>query len=131
MNSLGEVPYLILGSFAAGLHFMFLGFLVIGGFLAWRWPGLIGLHIAAVAWAAATLTVGLPCPLTDLERYARAGAGLGEIAPEGFIEHYLTGVLYPADMEVAVQVLVFALVLCSWVGLGIRSRRRSAVLPAH
>ena len=131
MDSLGAVPYTIVVILTVALHAVFLCYLVVGGFLAWRWPATIGLHIAAVVWGAASLTVGLPCPLTDLERYARAGAGLGELPPAGFIDHYLTGVLYPAEWATAIQVLAFVAVVVSWVGLSIRSRRRSAALPAR
>jgi uncharacterized protein DUF2784 len=126
MNLLGALPYTIVVALTVTAHFAFLGYLVVGGFLAWRWPTTIGLHIAAVGWGAASLAVGLPCPLTDLERFARAGAGMAPLPPEGFIEHYLTGEWYPADCAAVVQALVFAAVLGSWVGLSLRSRTRSA-----
>ena len=67
--------------------------------------------------------------VTDLERFGRAGAGMGELAPEGFIEHYLTVVWYPADSATALQALIFVAVLGSWVGLSIRRRTRSFVSP--
>ncbi|MCB0950833.1 MAG: DUF2784 domain-containing protein [Mycobacterium sp.] len=126
MNLVGALPYTIVVVLAVVAHLVFIGYLVVGGFLAWLRPATIGLHIAVVAWGTASLMLGLPCPLTDLERFARGGAGMADLPPEGFIEHYLTGVWYPADAEVAVQVLVFITVLGSWVGLGIR-RRRAAV----
>lgn len=131
MNLIGAVPYTFVVAVAVTLHFVFLGYLVVGGFLAWRWPATIGLHIAAVAWGAASLAFGLPCPLTDLERVGRAGAGMGELPPEGFIEHYLTGVWYPADHALGVQMLVFTVVATSWVGFSIRSRGRRAGTPAQ
>ena len=113
------------------VHFAFIGYLVIGGFVAWRWPGTIAVHIPVVLWGAAGSIVGLPCPLTDLERWARAGAGMGPLPAEGFIEHYLTGVWYPSGFATGVQTLVFAAVLCSWAGVSIRSRTRSAVSQAR
>lgn len=128
MNLFGAPLYTIVVVHAIAAHFVFICYLVVGGFLAWRRPATIGLHVAVVGWGAASLTLGLPCPLTDLERFARAGAEMGELAPGGFIEHYLTGVWYPADTEVAVQALIFVAVLGSWVGLSVRRRRRSPVI---
>lgn len=127
----GALPYTIVVIVTVALHFAFLCYLVVGGFLAWRWPATIGLHLAAVIWGAASLTVGLPCPLTDLERLARARAGMGELAPAGFIDHYLDGVLYPVEWTTLIQALAFVAVLVSWVGLSIRFRRRSAASPVR
>ncbi|MCV7149883.1 DUF2784 domain-containing protein [Mycolicibacterium pyrenivorans] len=126
MNLSGALPFTIVVVFAVAMHFAFIVYLVLGGFLAWRWPATIGLHIAVVVWGAVGLALGLPCPLTDLERVARAGAGMGPLPPEGFIEHYVTGVWYPSDLGGLVQTLVFVAVLGSWVGLRIRRRTRAA-----
>ncbi len=129
MNPVGAFPYTIVVVLTVAVHFVFICYLVFGGFLAWWRPASIGLHIAVVVWGAASLSLGLPCPLTDLERFGRAGAGMGELAPEGFIEHYLTGVWYPADSATALQALIFVAVLGSWVGLSIRRRTRWFVSP--
>ena len=125
MKSYAALPYTIVVVLAVALHFVFIGYLVFGGFLAWRRPATIGLHMAVAGWGAASLTLSLPCPLTDLERFGRAGAGMGELPAEGFIEHYLTGVWYPADYTAAVQALVFCTVVGSWLGLAARRQRRS------
>jgi hypothetical protein len=128
MNSL----YIIVFAVVVAVHFAFLGYLVVGGFVALRWPHTIFLHILAVIWGGGSLTLDLPCPLTDLERWARAGAGMGPLPPEGFIAHYITGVLYPADAVGVVEAVVFAVVLVSW-GLFayavVRGRRRSSLRP--
>lgn len=130
MQFLDSLPYTIVVLCAVAVHFAFIGYLVFGGFLAWRWPATLALHGVAVLWGVASLTFGLPCPLTDLERFGRAGAGMAELPPEGFIEHYLTGVWYPADSAVAVQLLVVAVVAGSWLG-AVRRRlwSKSAVVP--
>ncbi len=105
-------------------HFAYLGYLVAGGFLAWRLPRTIIFHIPAVAWGVASISLGLPCPLTALERWARAGAGMAGLPPEGFIDHYLTGVLYPAELAPFVQTLAFGAVLLSWTVLAVRGAPR-------
>ena len=108
-------------------HFAFLGYLVVGGFGVLRWPRTFGLHVAAVLWGAGSVLLRWPCPLTGVERWARARAGMSELPPEGFISHYLTGVLYPANAVGAVQLLVFLAIAVSWVLLATRARER----PAH
>ena len=62
--------------------------------------------------------------MTGLERWARQHAGMQPLPSEGFIAHYITGVLYPADWVVAVQVLVFSIVATTWACFGWRGRRR-------
>ena len=105
-------------------HFAFLAYLVIGGFIAVRRPRTIVLHLAAVAWGIGSVVWHWPCPLTELERWARSWAGLAPLPPEGFNEHYLTGVLYPAHAVGTVQALVFTAVALSW-GLVAAARIRS------
>lgn len=95
-------------------HFAFLLYLPIGGFLALRWPRTLWLHAAAVLWGAATVALNLDCPLTDVERWARSRAGMPPISSAGFIDHYLTGQLYPAWGAGYVPLAVLAAVLTSW-----------------
>jgi Protein of Unknown function (DUF2784) len=104
-------------------HFLFIGYVVIGGFLALRWPHTIGLHVAAVLWAVVSAAGCVGCPLTGLERWARHRAGMQPLTSKGFIAHYITGILYPADWVVAVQVLVFLIVATTWARYVWRDRR--------
>jgi hypothetical protein len=97
------------------LHFALIGYVVIGGFLALRWRRTIWLHIAAVIWGIAIATNRVDCPLTWLERWARARAGMAPLPPDGFIAHYVTGVVYPVGWVVGVQLVSFAVVALSWV----------------
>jgi hypothetical protein len=117
------VSELIVAVAVAG-HFAFLGYLVAGGFLALRWPRSIGLHVAAVGWGMGSVLMSWPCPLTWLERWARAEAGMSPLPPEGFIEHYVTGEWYPATAVGAVQVLVFVIVVVSWALVVFAHRRQ-------
>lgn len=107
---------------AAGVHFAFLGYLVAGGFLAWRWPRTVVVHVAAVVWGVGSVLIGFECPLTWLENWARVSGGRPALPPEGFIAHYLTGVVYPAYAVNVVRVLVVAVVVASWVGVVRRMR---------
>ncbi len=95
-------------------HLAFVGYVVLGGFLAVRWPRTLWLHIAAAFWAMLIVVGHLDCPLTWLERRARAAAGMAPLPPDGFIAHYLAGVLYPPAWTTAVEVAVLGTVLGSW-----------------
>jgi hypothetical protein len=108
------------------LHFAFIGYVVIGGFLALRWRRTIWLHIVAVIWGIAIATKRVDCPLTWLERWARAHAGIAPLPPDGFIAHYITGVIYPVGWVVAVQLVSFAAVALSWA-LYVRRRHDRAI----
>jgi hypothetical protein len=122
--------YIIVVVVAVAAHFAFVGYLVVGGFIALRWPRTIALHVLTVIWGAASVVVNLQCPLTDLERWARARAGMAPLPSDGFIAHYITGVLYPADAVGVVEATVFALVVVSWglAGYALVARRRRSSL---
>ena len=92
-------------------HFVFLIYLPVGGLLALRWRGTIWLHAAAVAWAAASVLVHVPCPLTGIERLAREHAGMAPLGSAGFIDHYISGV---GDHEAQAAALI--VVAMSWIG---------------
>ena len=104
------------------VHFGFLVFLTLGGFLAWRYRWVIGLHAAAAGWGLLSVLVGVPCPLTGWENRFRLLAGEQGL-PRGFIDTYLTGVVYPTEYLLTAQLLVGGLVAVSWAGLAVRSRR--------
>ena len=109
----------------AAAHFAFLIYLPSGGFLALRWRRSIWLHLPVVLWAMGSVTIGLGCPLTDLERWARSGAGMGPLSSAGFIDHYITGVVYPAAAAGYVQAAVLLAVLVSWLFFALTARRTS------
>lgn len=105
------------------LHFAFLVYLPLGGFLAWRWPRTIVLHVAAVSWAVLTLAAHLPCPLTELQNRLRELSGQPALG-NTFINTYVRGVFYPADHENATRALLALLVVASWLALAARRRVR-------
>jgi len=116
------VGYRLLAELVMLLHFGFLAYVALGGFLAWRRPRLIVPHVAAAVWGATSATVGIPCPLTAWEDAARRAAGAQGLA-RGFIDTYLTGVVYPQEHLLTAQLLVAALVAVSWTGFARRQRR--------
>lgn len=121
--------YQIVVGLAVIAHFAFMGYLVVGGFLALRWRRTFWLHVPTAVWGVAIITAHLDCPLTWLERWARTAAGMSPLPPEGFVAHYITGVLYPADWLGTVEVAVCVLIALSWGLYAWQGRRRLAGRP--
>lgn len=94
------------------VHLAFLGLVVLGGFLALRWPRLLVWHAVAVGYAIGNVAVGWPCPLTGLEQEMLRRAGR-EGYTGSFITHYLEGVVYPAGALVLARLVAAALVATS------------------
>jgi Protein of Unknown function (DUF2784) len=113
------VAYRLLTNVIIVVHFAFVGYVVLGGFLAWRWGWTIVPHAIAAAWGLLVVTASLNCPLTAAENWSRERTGEGPLS-RGFIDRYLTGVIYPARYLHQVQLFAAALVLVSWVGVGLR-----------
>src|ERR687889_2933712 len=92
------MPYRALADAVLVLHLAFVLFVVLGGLLVLRWPRLAWLHLPAAIWGVLIEFAGFVCPLTPLEVGLRRLGG--EAGYEGgFIEHYLTGALYPAGLN--------------------------------
>ncbi|MEV0946792.1 DUF2784 domain-containing protein [Rhodococcus sp. NPDC049939] len=121
-----------LADVTAAMHMTFILYVVLGGFLAWRWPRTIVLHVAAATWGFTGLLVGIDCPLTHLESWARVQAGQSPLPSTGFIDHYLTGVVYPQAAAGLVQTLVALGVIVSWLGyIVLRIRARGTATAQH
>lgn len=103
-------------------QFAFLVFLVLGGFLAWIWPRILLAHVAAAVWGGAIVAFGWLCPLTALENWLRHESGRPELTG-GFVDTYLTGVIYPGDRIAEVRLAVAVVVAVSWAALFVRWRR--------
>jgi len=95
------------------VHLCFLAYIVLGGFLALRWPALLWPSIAATVYSAYVTLASFTCPLTTLEKWLlQAG---GRVPYEGsFIAQYLHGVLYPAQYERAAWVIAMGVALASY-----------------
>ncbi len=103
------------------VHLGYLVYLVVGGFLAWRWPRTLWLHLAAAAWGLVIVLFPLVCPLTWLEDTLRERAGEARLR-DGFIDTYLAGVVYPERYETALRIAVAVLVVTAWIGVYVRRR---------
>jgi hypothetical protein len=110
------MAYRLLADTTMVFHFAFLAYVVAGGFLAWRWPAAIWPHLVLAGWGFFTLVLGLHCPLTYVEDWARRRAGEPGLT-RGFIDQYLTGVVYPAKYLDLLRVLAVTVVFVSWSGL--------------
>ncbi len=118
------MAYRLLADAVMLAHFGFLVFLAVGGFVAWRYRWVFVPHAAAVGWAMFSLA-GVECPLTDWEDGLRRLAG-GEGLSRGFVDTYLTGVVYPQEHLLAAQLLLAGLAAVSWIGLAVRVHRARA-----
>jgi hypothetical protein len=110
------MAYRVLAAAVLAVHFAYLGYVVAGGFLAWRWPRSIWAHLAATAWGVALIALRLDCPLTHAQNWARLRAGQPELTG-GFVDQYLAGMIYPKSYTPVAQGLVASLVIGSWIGL--------------
>jgi hypothetical protein len=105
------------------VHLAYLAFIPLGGFLAWRWPRVIPFHIAAVLIGVVSITVHFDCPLTSWEQSLRRRGG-EHAYTNGFVDHYLTGRLYPHGDAWAAQLVFAACIIVSYGVLIARARRR-------
>lgn len=106
------------------VHFLALLYIGLGGFLAWRWPRAIFVHVFFAAWGVAINTVpGLRCPFTELENHFRGQQGLGPL-PGGFNEYYIYGHLIPRDLLPAFTIGALLVLIVSYAGAFVLWRRR-------
>jgi len=102
--------YGLLADLVLVTHLAFVGFVVFGGFLVLRWRRLAWIHVPVALWGAAIVVTGFTCPLTPLEnRLQQLGGRAGYQG--GFIEHYVTAVLYPDGLTRQAQLVLGAAVL--------------------
>ncbi len=92
------------------LHFLFITFVVIGGFAVMRWSWIALLHLPAAVWGVLIELLNWTCPLTPLEAGYRQAAGQAGYNG-GFIEHYLMPLIYPSGLTRTVQFTLAAIVL--------------------
>lgn len=89
------------------LHGAAIAFMLTGGLLALRRPRLLWLHIPVSLAIFALFATGTSCPVTDLELWLRARAGMPAYGDGGYIGHYT---LRPFGIDVATggaQILLY------------------------
>lgn len=107
-------------STARWAHFLFVGFTVLGGFLAWFLPWVLLPHLASALWGTRMAIWRKACPLSLAEDWGRAGAGQEPLHERGFIAHYFEDRVYPARWSRRVEITVGTIVIGSWFGFALR-----------
>jgi len=74
-----------------------------------------------VIWSILSITIGLDCPLTPLEKHFRSLAE-GHSYPGGFIDRYVEGVIYPQRFTSVLRVIIALSVIVGYAGLIYRAR---------
>lgn len=131
-----DMPYLLLADIVLTLHVAVVLF-VVGGLVlvlagnlrGWRWVNALWFrlaHLVAIGVVVAETWLGLLCPLTTLEMWLRAQAGVAGYGG-GFIEHWLQRVLYyeaPWWVFAVGYSLFGLLVVATWIRFPPEPRRR-------
>ena len=118
--------YLIAADLVLVVHLLFIGFVVGGSFLAWRWPWLIWVQLPAMVYGALVELVGFSCPLTAVQNYLLHRGGQAGYRG-GFISHYLIQVIYPPGLTRGIQLgLGLFVVVIAVIGYGGYLRRHGA-----
>lgn len=120
--------YRVLADAVVLVHFAFILFVAVGPLLAWRWPRMVWAHLPALAWGIGTVTIGLPCPLTSLEKALDRRAD-GDVYDGGFIDRYVEDVVYPGEYSSILRSLAAAMVVIGYIGL--RRRRAQGTNGGH
>jgi hypothetical protein len=116
------MAYRLLAEATMLVHFGFLVYVIVGGYLAWRWPRAIWPHLLLAGYGGVTIALHLNCPLTYVQDWARRQGGEPGLS-HGFVDQYLTGVLYPRSYAVLVEILMILAVAVAWGGVVVRRTR--------
>jgi hypothetical protein len=111
--------YSALAVFVLFLHALFIVWVVFGAFVTRSRPILRWLHIASLVWGIFTELLPWPCPLTVLENWLEAKAGV-QLYQGGFLLHYLDMLVYP---DISATVLTIAGVLVCVLNLALYGRQ--------
>ena len=122
------MTYAWAASAVVAVHFAFIAFVILGGFLVVRNLRWAFVHLPAAAWVVWLELTGAICPLTPLENLLRTQAGQ-EGYGGGFIDHYLTPIIYPSGLTPQIQVALGIGVLVLNVIVYWRAWRRRAQRP--
>jgi uncharacterized protein DUF2784 len=93
------------------MHGLFILWIVFGALLTGSRPVLRRFHIASLIWGILTELLPWPCPLTLLENYLEARAGI-EPYQGRFLLHYLDRLVYPNVSATALTVV--GVIVCAF-----------------
>lgn len=103
--------YRMLGDGVLALHLAFVLFAIFGGLLVMRFASVIWLHLPALAWGVWIELSGNICPLTSIENHLREAGGAAGYSG-GFIDHYITAILYPEGLSRNIQFVLATILAC-------------------
>lgn len=101
------------------LHVLFILWVIFGALVTLSRPVLRWLHIVSLVWGILTELLPWPCPLTVLENWLEAKAGV-QPYQGGFLLHYLDKLVYP---DISASALTVAGVLVCVLNLAVYGRR--------
>jgi hypothetical protein len=105
-----EAGYRLAADLVLLAHLGFAVFALFGGLLVLRRPRLVWLHLPALLWAVVVQWGNLFCPLTPLENFLRERGGQAGY-DTGFIEHYVSMLIYPDGLTVELRYLIGLIVV--------------------
>lgn len=122
------MPWGLFADVVLVVHAVFVVFVAAGALLVLRWGRLAWLHVPCVVWGAWIEFSGGICPLTPLENAFRRRAGRAAYEG-GFIENYVTALLYPQgltrDLQIGLGIAVVVVNVAAYAFL-LRWRRANA-----
>lgn len=117
--------YRIAADLVVLVHFAFVLFVALGGFLVIRWNGLAWVHLPVAIYGAVIEFIGFLCPLTPLENWLRRKGGQAGY-DGGFVETYLMKILYPDGLTRRVEItLGIIVIVLNVIAYGIAIKRRT------
>jgi hypothetical protein len=92
------MAFRILADCVLVLHFTFVIFVALGGFVVLRWPPVMFLHLPAVVWGVLVECANWTCPLNPLEDWFRhLGGEVSTAYAKGFIDYYVSLIIQPEN----------------------------------
>ncbi len=101
---------ILVAEFLVVIHFAFILFVIFGGLLVLKWRKMAWVHLPAAGWGAVVEAMGWICPLTPWENHFRMQAGQQGYSGD-FIAHYLLPLIYPANLNLDLQLALAAFVV--------------------
>ena len=94
----------VLDDITVAVHYLVMGYIVFGGFLVWRWRWTMPSTSRSIVWAVISLIFPIDVPADLAGGLLPPHGGLPPLNG-GFINTYITGVLYPTNDVLLVQVI--------------------------